>query len=62
MTKKDAEITIAQCIGEVRYLIYSDLLSKGINEDKAYETAHTRARSLFTDLEEAYESYFSGSE
>ena len=61
MTKTDAEIVIAQCVGEVRYLMYSDLLSRGINEDKAYEIACNRVRSLFNDLEEGYKIYFSKS-
>lgn len=63
MTKENAEITIAQKIGEVRQLIIFNLLSinPSLSYDRAREIAEEQVGILFNSLEEAYECYFSNS-
>lgn len=60
MTKENAEITIAQKIGEVRQLILYNLLSinNSLSYDRAREIAEEQVGILFNSLEEAYKSYF----
>lgn len=63
MTKQNAEITIAQKIGEIRHLMLYNILSvnSNISYDRAKEIAEEQVGELFNSLEEAYKSYFSKS-
>lgn len=59
--KEQAEITIAQAIGEVRQLILLRVSSVNptLSYKRAQEIAEEELQDLFGRLEEAYKDYFS---
>lgn len=58
---KQAEITIAQVIGEVRQLILFSVLygNPKLSYEQASEIAEAQVRNIFCRLEDAYKDYFS---
>lgn len=59
--KRQAELTIAQAIGEVRQLILLRVSSVNptLSYKRAQEIAEEELQDLFGRLEEAYKDYFS---
>jgi hypothetical protein len=59
--KEQAEITIAQAIGEVRQIMLWQTLSMNpaLSFKRAQEIAEEELQDLFGRLEEAYKDYFS---
>lgn len=59
--KRQAELTIAQVIGEVRQLILLRVSSVNptLSYKRAQEIAEEELQDLFGRLEEAYKDYFS---
>ena len=57
MDKRNAEITIAQKIGELRQLILSSLLKDNLSYDKAVSIAEERVEEFFNSLDNAYRCY-----
>lgn len=59
---KEAEITIAQCIGEYRRLSFQLLMSTGkFTYEGALAVAESQTEDFFSKLEEAYKTYFENS-
>lgn len=60
----DAEIEIAQCIGQIREVFYQNFINSVVTRnpqlahDYAAEMAEEKVRDLFNKLEFAYRKYF----
>lgn len=61
MKKHEAEITVAQVIGEIRQLIMCSLLCTNpeLNYEQVLEKAEDQVKDIFYRLENAYKDYFS---
>lgn len=61
MKRHEAEITIAQVIGEIRQLIMCNLLciNPKLSYEQILEKAEDQVKDIFYRLENAYKDYFS---